>query len=78
MDHVAIGQSLVSGSDVLAKNSQIVKAKGASPTFYVVISGSINTQISPNFSAEIGTVFRASHFLNEVKKINPKAAQRHY
>lgn len=68
----------MSGSDVLAKNSQIVKAKGASPTFDVVISGSINTQISPNFSVEIGTVFRASHFLNEVKKKNPKAAQRHY
>lgn len=62
-------ESLVSGSDVLAKNSQIVKAKGASPTFDVVISGSINTQISPNFSVEIGTVFRASHFLNEVRKI---------
>lgn len=68
----------MSGSDVLAKNSQIVKAKGASPTSDVVISGSINTQISPNFSVEIGTVFRASHFLNEVKKKNPKAAQRHY
>lgn len=56
----------MSGSDALAKNSQIVKAKGASLTLDVVISGSINTQISANFSVEIGTVFRASHFLNEV------------